>query len=118
MFGESYIIFSVGNIKQLQQWSFPSCYNKLWPIQDCGANNYLGFLDYGADSYVQLIGIIVSLSRIYWCPPFRKDSSMDQQQRTCRARVKTKPNQKLWPISVKPHCWNPPSHYGHMSVVV
>jgi hypothetical protein len=62
MFGESYIIFSVGNIKQLQQWSFPSCYNKLWPVQECGANNYLGFLDYGADGYVQLIGIIVSVN--------------------------------------------------------
>ena len=60
MFGESYIIFSVGNIKQWQQWSFPSCYNKLWPVQECGANQYLGFLDYGADGYVQLIGIIVS----------------------------------------------------------
>ena len=61
MFAESYIIFSVGNIKQWQQWSFPSCYNKLWPVQECGANNYLGFLDYGADGYVQLIGIIVSI---------------------------------------------------------
>ena len=61
MFAESYIIFSVGNIKQWQQWSFPSCYVKLWPVQECGANNYLGFLDYGADSYVQLIGIIVSV---------------------------------------------------------
>ena len=61
MFAESYIIFSVGNIKQWQQWSFPSCYVKLWPVQECGANNYLGFLDYGADSYVQLIGIIVSI---------------------------------------------------------
>ena len=60
MFSESYIIFSVGNIKQLQQWAFPDCYNKNWPDQSCGFNQYLGFADYGADTYVQIIGIIVS----------------------------------------------------------
>ena len=59
MFSESYIIFSVGNIKDLQKWAFPDCYNKTWPDQNCGFNQYLGFADYGADTYIQIIGIIV-----------------------------------------------------------
>ena len=74
MFSESYIIFSVGNIKDLQQWAFPDCYIKTWPDQNCGANQYLGFRDYGADTYIQIIGIIVRYYTFFYlkilCPPY------------------------------------------------
>ena len=61
MFSEAYIVFSVGNIKNFQTTAYPDCYRNIKPGHpelDPVCPDILTHQK--VDSYIQIIGIIVS----------------------------------------------------------
>jgi hypothetical protein len=54
MFCEAYVIFSVGNIRNLQKTMFPTCYET---YESCPKN----IIEQHIDSYIQIAGIMLGM---------------------------------------------------------